>query len=291
MIMNTDRWISKFKKDEISEFLEKITFTINAYGIWRSSENRQISYTNSDFEIVYYSKGGSKTTILDKVYDCKEQSMLILTPYGLYTSINAGYLEYEYYYLHFDIQPRSMQKEFIRLLTSNGHVIDKSEYGDLGLMFVKLLKEIQQQEIGYLSVIESGLLRIIVEIIRAQNKRKAITMVETNTSNKAMEDINRAIIYIQENLEQPLFVNDVAKAMLVSESYLYKLFKEVLHTSPSQYIMKLKMIRAKEYLLKNYSVEEVASKLGFSSAYHFSNTFKDKMQISPKKYQMKYREY
>jgi AraC-like DNA-binding protein len=46
------------------------------------------------------------------------------------------------------------------------------------------------------------------------------------------------------------------------------------------------MIKAKELLMKDYSVEEVCDLAGFNNLPHFSRSFKQHTGCSPKRYQL-----
>jgi signal transduction histidine kinase/DNA-binding response OmpR family regulator len=77
-------------------------------------------------------------------------------------------------------------------------------------------------------------------------------------------------------------VEDICKNMGVSKGLLYKKIKRLLHTSVNEYILDLRIQKAK-YLLQHecLSVGEVAYKVGFSSPAYFATVFKNKIGITP----------
>lgn len=65
-------------------------------------------------------------------------------------------------------------------------------------------------------------------------------------------------------------------------AYLCRLFKRFDQQTPYQYLLRLRMNHATELLLTPGTlVKEVAEKLGFDDAFHFSRTFKKVLGISP----------
>ena len=61
-------------------------------------------------------------------------------------------------------------------------------------------------------------------------------------------------------------MNDIAKAIHLSEKYMYRLFKERFNISPQKYLLKTRMEVAKSLLLqKNISIKEVACMVGYTS--------------------------
>ena len=89
--------------------------------------------------------------------------------------------------------------------------------------------------------------------------------------------------YIEEHLSDPELSNtQLASVIQISEVYLRKLFSAHLHTSPKQYILELRLRKAKQLLMDTtHSVSAVAEECGFSGVYHFSRAFKQRTGQSP----------
>lgn len=285
--IQTQNQYTQFQSDELTDFLGKLTFTINKFGLWQANHDTKANYISNDIEIVYYKEGGSITTIGNKKYNCPPHSFLIIEPYKLNTSTNIGSNNYSYYFFHFDIEPISLKQQFIALLTKNGHLVYKEEFHYFEEMLNRLLNEAEQKEIGYSSIITSALIRIIVEIIRYQlndtnNKLEIIELPH-------LELINDAINYIQTHLHEPIKLTTMALDLGVSTSILYKSFINVLSTPPLTYIHQQKILQAQKMLMNDYSVTMIASELGYSSAYHLSKTFKQITGISPREYKKNFK--
>jgi len=95
--------------------------------------------------------------------------------------------------------------------------------------------------------------------------------------------ISPAIKYIEKNYSNPALNNDIlASVCNISEVYFRRIFKEKLNISPKQYILDIRIKRAKQ-LLENGSltVTAIAEECGFSSVYHFCRSFKTITGITP----------
>lgn len=103
-------------------------------------------------------------------------------------------------------------------------------------------------------------------------------------------ELNRALRYINENIENPSLTNiEVAAAAGVCESYLRKLFNEDLGVTPKKYILDMRIKRAEQLLSEDcFNITETAYKCGFASVYHFCRAFKANTGITPSQYR-KYR--
>lgn len=99
--------------------------------------------------------------------------------------------------------------------------------------------------------------------------------------SKKDEIINRAKRYISANTD--CSVADAARECLISEPYLYLLFKEKVGCTPNDYRLKAKCQKGMEYLLTtDKTVEEISALIGLSSASHFRRILNSHTGLTPK---------
>ncbi|WP_232780386.1 helix-turn-helix transcriptional regulator [Candidatus Stoquefichus sp. SB1] len=283
MFIQTQKQYTQFESDDLTELLGQMTFKINNFGLWQSQHDTKVQYISNDIEIVYYREGGSITRIGNKEYECPPGSFLILEPYQLNVSINQKYCQYSYYYFHFEIEPLHLRKQFLSMLTKHGHLIYAHEMKDFREMLDRLLIEANEKEIGYSSIITSALIRVVVEIMRAQLKRSHDNHIRI-VHSPYTDLVNEAIHYIQEHLYESIRLNTMAQDLGVSKGVLYKAFIEVLSIPPAQYIHQEKIQYVQSRLLLGESLTALAQELGYSSAYHLSKDFKKQVGVSPREY-------
>ena len=98
------------------------------------------------------------------------------------------------------------------------------------------------------------------------------------------------IEYIEKNLSDPLLSNaQLAKQVGFSEVYLRKLFLKHYGTTPKQYILDIRLQKAKQLLAETpFSVTAVAEECGFSSVFHFCRAFKQKTGMTPSEFSKRY---
>ena len=86
-------------------------------------------------------------------------------------------------------------------------------------------------------------------------------------------------------------LKDIAKKFGIHPNYLTRIFHEKFHLSPKQYIMQLKLKKARSLLITTeLSISIIASSLGFDDQLAFSRTFKKEFSISPSMYRKYYAE-
>lgn len=97
--------------------------------------------------------------------------------------------------------------------------------------------------------------------------------------------VQRVIQYIHAHLGEDLNLKQLAAQVYLSPSHLIRLFREETQHSPHEYIVLLRMDRAK-YLLKTTSIpiKAIAFEVGYRSEASFSGAFTDRIGISPRKF-------
>ncbi len=89
--------------------------------------------------------------------------------------------------------------------------------------------------------------------------------------------------------EQDITNSLLAKKANISEVYLRQLFKEKYNSTPRQYLISMRIEKAKQMLVETQgSVNDIGIFCGFSSIYHFSRAFKNKLGMTPSEYRKNY---
>lgn len=106
------------------------------------------------------------------------------------------------------------------------------------------------------------------------------------TSQKKSESdiIQMALTYIEQNLDKPILLSDVARYIGVSEPYLSSFFKNSLNENFIPYVNRQKMKRAKQLLAEGKLVYQVSELLGYENTTYFSKVFKRVEGITPEQY-------
>lgn len=102
-----------------------------------------------------------------------------------------------------------------------------------------------------------------------------------------------ALKYIENNFSDTELKNDVlARECKISEVYFRKLFLKQLKTTPKQFIMDVRIQKAKQLLEEDkVKISLVAEQCGFASPYHFCRLFKKKTGITPTEYMKQNKTY
>jgi signal transduction histidine kinase/AraC-like DNA-binding protein/ABC-type sugar transport system substrate-binding protein len=95
--------------------------------------------------------------------------------------------------------------------------------------------------------------------------------------------VKQAIAFIQQHHHEPVARQEIAAAVGVSKDYLGRIFHQELGLSPWEYLIRYRVLRAKELLqTTTFTVAEVAARVGFDSATYFSHIFHREVGCSPR---------
>jgi AraC-like DNA-binding protein len=101
---------------------------------------------------------------------------------------------------------------------------------------------------------------------------------------RSPQHVRRAIAYIEEHIEEPIFLAELASAVGVSARTLQKGFLRYLDSTPSEYIRSLRMHVVHGALIKaepTKQVSEILLQYGITSFGHFSSAYKKVHGCSP----------
>jgi AraC family transcriptional regulator len=97
--------------------------------------------------------------------------------------------------------------------------------------------------------------------------------------------LDRIIDYIETHLSQTIHLYNLAAIGRMSESHFSRSFKQSTGTTPHQYLLKRRVERAKQLLIKSQlSILEIALECGFAHPGHLSRHFKRIVGITPNKF-------
>lgn len=98
------------------------------------------------------------------------------------------------------------------------------------------------------------------------------------------ELLDRALQYIEENLEKKITLAEVSHRFYVSESTIAQLFRKKMGVSFYHCVTQRRLIAAKTLIAQNQPLESVSQQVGFSDYSVFYKAFKKEYGISPRQY-------
>lgn len=141
-------------------------------------------------------------------------------------------------------------------------------------MLTQMRSDIKQLQLGELASF-GGLFRFLSLLSSSPGDNVILSMTQ----------YEKAIHYMQDNFSHAITVENVANAVNLSRSQLFRVFKESCGDSPKHVLDEMRIAHAR-HLLRNteLSVNEIARYSGFSSSSYLSKVFHKQRGMSPLAY-------
>lgn len=156
----------------------------------------------------------------------------------------------------------------------------------------KDLRETMMQEILYLTEHgEASPFHLIGHLYLFFDAMLQSITKEQRGNGKRLQDyyIREALSYIEQNFQNNITVEEIAKICGLNRSYFGKIFKDFTGKTPQQFLLTYRMIKATELLkLTKLSIREISNAVGYTNQLHFSRAFKNIYNISPKEWRNKH---
>ena len=145
---------------------------------------------------------------------------------------------------------------------------------------------------GRYFMLKSFLIQVICLLCRYQKqeleedvKRQYAPRYEFKSVNKKYV-VQQIMHYMETHYKEKISLDQIAENMYLSPYYISKIFKSEIGESPIHYLIRVRLEHAKELLeqKEDFGVAEIAEKVGYDDAYHFSKLFKKTYGMSPLKY-------
>lgn len=216
--------------------------------------------------------------INDIPYKIKKGDILIINP-GVTHGKTLGTVSdlVEFHAGFENIQIRNLQDNHL-ISDSFTPIISTTSFDqDFFKCCMDILIEQSKKDSGSELILKSLGMKLLVLLLRATHIKNH--SMEKGTLNLETYDrvgiVNTIIEFINENYMRELSLDIISQNMYLSPAYISKIFKEETGESPINYLIKVRLAKAAEYLKEGtMSIKEVAFSIGYSDAYHFSKLFK-----------------
>lgn len=145
-------------------------------------------------------------------------------------------------------------------------------------LFGRIISELQRKRPCFEELLCLMLRELFCHIRRGQLEAS----VETFRNHEEIEDCVR---FFNDSFSDDIRIEEYAKNRNMSVCWFIRLFKERMGVTPMQYLIYIRINRAKELLKNtNYSVQEISSLVGYEDPFYFSRLFRKQTGRSPSAY-------
>lgn len=257
-------------------YLEDLQITVTMAGHVRVSgdwkHNDHITANNC---LYYFLHGEGTLRIRDSAFIPKPGDLFILPAGAKISYSTSPDNPFSQMYCHFHAYVG--QLPLFQIIDTPLHIRLNDQDRAQGL-FNRLIQSFQSKSnLAPLAI--KGAMFELLGFIWEQESRKPLPSV--SPSQNRWNDI---LTYIEMRATEPISIPEIAAAFNYSPKYFFRYFKSTFGLTPHQYIVKVRMERAKHLLLTtDWTIAQIANELGMERA-HFSRTFLSFVDMTPQRF-------
>ncbi|MBE1445219.1 AraC family transcriptional regulator [Paenibacillus sp. OAS669] len=254
-------------------------------------------HSHPGYEIYFFQQGSGNFLIEDRIFPLVGGDILLISEYESHKSAPSMGVDCSRSVVNFLPEMLLPQAaiQFLRLfrpgsdLTHRHLRVSRETQAKLNALLTRMEEEVRQRpdmfEISC-SICLNELLLEIYRLIHNQTSQGA-SPISRSSVNPRVEQVIR---YLSERYHEPIKLKQLADMIYVSPYYLCHLFKETTGITISDYLIYTRIRQSKrELALTEYSIAEIASRVGFNTLAHFGQTFKMMEGMTPRDYRKKVR--
>ena len=251
----------------------------------------QVEFHDHQFyEVLFFLSGSVSYTIEGRTYQLRPGDILLTSRGELHRPDIRSGKAYERYVIW--VQPQIIDR--IRLLGTDldacfrdaeakrHHLVrpDSATLTQLKSICQRMLQARDESEFGAGALSLSCLVEFLVYLNRAYFATPDAIRQDITENEK----INQVLSYINNHLAEDLSLDRLSRALYVSKSHLNRSFKDFTGLTLYQYIIKKRLVVARNMLLEGRPVMDACMRCGFNDYSNFLKAFKREFGKSPREF-------
>ncbi len=237
------------------------------------------TFHSHDFtEFKYVLSGSCTYNIKGIIYNVKKGDIIVCSPGVLHSKLFAGNEEVAEFNVGLNnIFIDNLQKDFLIESEACPVITPFKHRQDFIKCCNEMLAEQARNEPGCGIVLKALVMKLIVIFLKEtyyieKSEEGHTISFESHEKSCIVETI---ISYMDENYMKDISLDRISKNMFLSPVYISRLFKEGTGDSPINYLIKIRLSKARDMLESGrISIKAAAELVGYHDVYHFSKLFK-----------------
>lgn len=237
-----------------------------------------------DFQILYIASGKAHFFFDGVETIVSAGHMVIYRPKEEQKYYYYGVDQTEVYWVHFT--GRDVKKLLHRYgIEDHVHVIHTGTSLEYKYLFLQMIQELKLCKADYEDLLVNHLHHLLIRIHRT------LLTEPYSKSRTHAKDFDEAVQYFHKNYHTEININEYAATHHMSVSWFIRGFKEYTDSTPTQYILSLRISNAQILLeTTDYNITEIAEIVGYENPLYFSRLFKKQVGVSPSDFRKQLRD-
>jgi AraC-like DNA-binding protein/quercetin dioxygenase-like cupin family protein len=270
--MNSGK-ITKLKIPALNEFKFQIKHTETDQS---NHVNGILLHTHCEFELYVNLSGDVSFLVENNLYELSRGDVIVARPGEYHHCVYRSDAPHKLFWILFDSQKNKEILDFLKEEFCENYVSPKENLREelIDLCYALYEGALTDEEKIY------TFFRIFAILKQSKNN--------TNEKSVLPQDLCKIMEYIDRHIHEEIIITDIVKALFISQRTLERRFKEVLNTTPLQYIRKKKLMLAAKLMREGESVLSAGLSVGYNDNSYFIELFKRYYKLTPYQYKKNY---
>ncbi len=247
--------------------------------VHKNDWSMQDLHSHPHYEIYFLREGSRSFFLSNALFNLQAPIIIIIPPHTLHKTEGGPFERY-----NVNVSPNYLddfQKEVLKSKSLQAIKLNVAETEKFTELFEEMMANKKRQKFG--ENIVNTLFSYNIYAISKLNA--AVGQPKTTTKNAIPPLVLKVIDYLNKNYAEKQTLEEIANNFFVSKATLMYNFKKYMDCSLIDFLLSIRIAKAKELLLNTKkSVEEISELCGFSSSNYFGLIFKRKENLSPANY-------
>ncbi len=233
-------------------------------------------HSHSHYEIYILTEGERDVFFYNASYTFHAPACIIIPPFIMHKTEGFAYERF-----NINVYPQYLnetEKELLFKYALNPLTFSKRD-GETILRLLDLFLELHEHD----DELSKYMIRSLFDCILTFISKNCTVSSNKPNSAKLPVILLKTLKFFQEHYAEKITLDSLEEKFFVSKKTIIYNFKKYLNESPIDYLLKIRLMKAKKLLLaqQKLSIEKIANACGFSCANYFTECFKDKEGLSP----------
>ncbi len=230
-----------------------------------------------DYQLLYVAQGLASFNVGGKQNQVTSGQIVLYYPFERQEYSYTQSEITDVYWIHFTGSNVSGYLKKLGLF--NEHIYQVYQQNEYLFLFRNIMKELQLKRANYIDLSNA----YFKELLLLMSRRIQENQERYDKNNEEL--IKSTVEMFNFNYNSPITISEYARQNNISDCWFTKLFKKRMGMTPQNYLINIRINKAKELLISSaYNVAEISEIVGYQNPLYFSRLFKKYTSYSPTEY-------
>ncbi|MGI9256485.1 MAG: AraC family transcriptional regulator [Salinispira sp.] len=245
------------------------------YNFYQYSVDRPFGFPV--FQWIQTTKGSGILEINGKIHEIDNSAGMLLYP----NEAHSYHAVDDYWYVHWiSFGGHNVPDMLNYIEMKETGVYQLSHHSTIEVLILKALQILKSTDSLHRLDGSSVVYSILLSFLKYLEKNTRIG------HSSAIRRLQPALDLIEKELDKPLSLNDMARAVGITPQYFCELFKLIVDQRPMEYLNQRRVDKAKELMIRNpkIKIHDISRQVGFHSDSYFGTVFRRFEGTSPRNF-------